>query len=119
MMFRQKVILPKLPRRHLLLKQNIQLLKRPPPTLRNAEPAPNKTNQTNPTKQKSRLASPIRLIRIQHIRHRHSKNDCSHRLDGGGDSDRSPSEARGGDFGDDDEADWSDGHLVRKGPDVH
>lgn len=119
MMLSEQVIVLELPRRHLPLKQNIQLLKGPPPTLRNAKPTPNKANRADPPKQEARLTPPIRLITVQHIRHRNCKYDASHGLHGGSDSDCSTSETGRRNLGDYDEADGPDGHLVNEGPDVH
>ena len=118
-MLSKQIVIPKLPRRHLPLKQNIQFLKRPPSTLRQSNPAPNQTHRRNPTKQEPRLAPPIRLIRIQHIRHRDREHNARHSLHGSRDGDGAAAEARGRDLADDDEADGPDGHLVREGPDVH
>ena len=60
----QQIILRKLPCRNLLLKHNIQLLKRPPPTLRDPIPTPNQTHQTNGPEKIPRLSPPIRLVAI-------------------------------------------------------
>jgi len=118
-MLLQQIIILKLPSWHFPLKKNIQFLERPPPTLRNAKPTPNQANQTNSTKQESRLAAPIRFVAVQHIWHCDGKDDGSHGLDGGCDGNGAAAETGRGDLGDDDEADGADGHLVGEGPDVH
>lgn len=115
----KQIILLELPRRNTLLKHNIQFLKRPPPTLRNPKIAPHQAANTDPPKQKPRLSPPIRLVTIQHIRHRHCKHNRSKRLHSRRDSDRLPAQPRGRDLGDDHEADGPNSHLVDEGPDIH
>lgn len=115
----QQIVSRKLPWRDLPLEQNIQLLKRAAPTLRQPKPAPTVAHQTDRAEQEARFPAPVRLVAVQHVGHGDSEDDVGQSLDGSGDGDGAPAQPRGRDLGDDDEADRADGHLVDEGPDVH
>ncbi len=115
----QEIVLLELPQRHPPLEHDVQLLIGPVRALREAEEAPYKADQANTPKEEASLATPVGLVAVQHVRNRDGGNDGEQGLDGSGDGDRLVPETRGGDLGDDDEADRSDRQLVREGPDVH
>lgn len=114
-----QIIVLELPRRDLLLEQNIQLLKRPSPALRQPEETPAQAHQTNPPKQEPSFPSPVRLVTVENIRHRDGRDDRRSGLYGGGDGDGAAAQTGRRDLGEDHEADGADGHLVGEGPDVH
>lgn len=109
----------KLSCRNTSLKKNIEFLKRTTLTLRKPEVTPDKTHETDSTKQESRLATPIGLISIEHQRHDNREDDRRGSLYCCGHSNRLFSKTSGGDLGNDDKTDGTNCHLVHKGPDIH
>lgn len=77
---------------------------------------PDGTEKAYAPKQESCLSTPVCLITIQHIRHSNCADDIEEGLDGGGQRDGLCSQTCGRYFGNNNEADWSDCHLVYKCP---
>lgn len=101
------------------MEQDVQLFERATFALGKSEEAPDKASQAKTTKEKGRLTSPVGFVSVEHVRHGDSEDDGSGSLDCGGNGDGLLAETRGRDLGDDDEADWSNRHLVYKGPNIH
>ena len=117
--FAQEIVILELPQRHLPLEHDVQLLVGPVRALREAEEAPDQADQANTPEEEASLATPVGFVAVQHVRNRDGCDDGKQGLNSGSDGDRLVPETRGGDLGDDDEADRSDRQLVREGPDVH
>lgn len=103
LLLKDNIICPKPPTRHAPLKQDIDLLERPAPRLRQPLPTPHPAADPHAPKQEASLPLPIRLVGVQHVRHGDGRGDAGPRLDGRRDRDGRGPEPRRGDLGEEHE----------------
>ena len=109
----------KLPRRHIPVKQQVQLLVRPAPRLGHAEIRPHQTQPGQPAKEEAQFPLQVSLLRVDEVRDRDGHDDAEGPLGGGGGGNGLGADARGRALGEQDEADGADGDVVEEVPAEH
>ncbi len=104
-------MIPELSGRDLHFKKDIQLLITSCSCFRQPEETPDIANCVCCSKQKRRLASPVCLVRVEHIRHCYRVNNVGSRLHCSCNRNGLGLQSRRGYFRDEHPADWTDGHL--------